>query len=60
MSFMFDMRSLKSALVVPFKLVLASKSASESPRAPRPTLVQRWEKGGDGRLKGKWERDGRK
>jgi len=60
MSFMFDLRSLGSAIAVPFKFALGGRPEREGRRASRPQLVQRWEKGGDGRLKAKWERDGRK
>jgi len=61
MSFMFDLRSLGSAMAVPFKFVFNGRASSEpGRRAQRPCLVQRWEKGADGRLKAKWERDGRK
>jgi hypothetical protein len=58
MSYNFDLRSLGSAIAVPFKFALRSASADNRPS--RPQLVQRWQKDDSGRLRSKWERDGRK
>jgi hypothetical protein len=60
MSYNFDLRSLGSAIAVPFKFALGGRSASADNRASRPQLVQRWQKDDNCRLKSKWERESRK
>ena len=60
MSYVIDLRSLGSAIAVPFKFALGGRSASADNRSSRPQLVQRWRKDDNGRLKSKWERADRK
>ncbi len=59
MSALFDLRALASAVAVPFKFVFAGTREEETRRTSRPPLIQRWQKGEDGRLRSKWERDGK-
>lgn len=51
----FDFRAFCDAVAYPAKLVLGTLETREC--SARPTLVLRWQRGKDGRLESRWQRD---
>lgn len=51
----FDFRAFCDAVAYPAKLVLGTLETREC--SVRPTLVLRWQRGKDGRLESRWQRD---
>jgi hypothetical protein len=53
MTALFDIQTIRNMITFPFRLVFGSSSDFE-PARPRHALTQRWRRGDDGKLEGRW------
>ena len=57
MAAMFDFHSLKDFVAYPIRFVFGHGDRDYEDRSRRTQLIQRWRRGEDGKLEGRWERD---